>query len=80
VAQPGDAFAASVLRPRSDVMTGHRVRLRGGVPPYYGGALGARRRLFKPSHTKLEDTKPEHLELSVQALDRLATKTIARCA
>ncbi|MBA2536186.1 MAG: Zn-dependent hydrolase [Actinobacteria bacterium] len=30
------------------------------------------------SHTKLEDTKPEHLELSVQALDRLATKTIER--
>ena len=30
------------------------------------------------SHTKLEDTKEEHLELSVQALDRLATKTIAR--
>src|SRR5438067_13160196 len=29
------------------------------------------------SHTKLEDTKHEHLELSVQALDRLATKTIA---
>jgi N-carbamoyl-L-amino-acid hydrolase len=29
------------------------------------------------SHTKLEDTKPEHLELSVQALDRLATKTMA---
>ncbi len=29
------------------------------------------------SHTKLEDTAPEHLELSVQALDRLATKTIA---
>jgi hydantoinase/carbamoylase family amidase len=28
------------------------------------------------SHTKLEDTKPEHLELSVQALDRLAAKTI----
>ena len=28
------------------------------------------------SHTKLEDTKPEHLELSVQALDRLATKTV----
>jgi N-carbamoyl-L-amino-acid hydrolase len=28
------------------------------------------------SHTKLEDTKPEHLELSVQALDRLAEKTI----
>jgi N-carbamoyl-L-amino-acid hydrolase len=28
------------------------------------------------SHTKLEDTKPEHLELSVAALDRLATKTI----
>jgi N-carbamoyl-L-amino-acid hydrolase len=28
------------------------------------------------SHTKLEDTKEEHLELAVQALDRLATKTI----
>jgi beta-ureidopropionase / N-carbamoyl-L-amino-acid hydrolase len=29
------------------------------------------------SHTKLEDTKPEHLELSVAALDRLASRTIA---
>ena len=29
------------------------------------------------SHTKLEDTKPEHLELSVQALDRLAAKALA---
>jgi N-carbamoyl-L-amino-acid hydrolase len=29
------------------------------------------------SHTKLEDTKQEHLELSVQALDRLAQKVIA---
>jgi N-carbamoyl-L-amino-acid hydrolase len=28
------------------------------------------------SHTKLEDTKEEHLELSVRALDRLAQKTI----
>jgi N-carbamoyl-L-amino-acid hydrolase len=28
------------------------------------------------SHTKLEDTRPEHLELSVAALDRLAAKTI----
>jgi hydantoinase/carbamoylase family amidase len=28
------------------------------------------------SHTKLEDTEEEHLELAVQALDRLATKTI----
>jgi N-carbamoyl-L-amino-acid hydrolase len=28
------------------------------------------------SHTKLEDTKKEHLELSVAALDRLATKTV----
>ena len=28
------------------------------------------------SHTKLEDTKPEHLELSVAALDRVASKTI----
>ena len=28
------------------------------------------------SHTKLEDTRPEHLEVSVAALDRLAAKTI----
>src|SRR4051794_13274098 len=28
------------------------------------------------SHTKLEDTKPEHLELAVQALDLLATKVL----
>ena len=28
------------------------------------------------SHTKLEDTKEEHLELAVQALDLLATKTM----
>jgi N-carbamoyl-L-amino-acid hydrolase len=32
------------------------------------------------SHTKLEDTREEHLELSVRALDRLADKTIARVA
>ena len=32
------------------------------------------------SHTKLEDTKQEHLELAVQALDSLAEKTIARVA
>jgi N-carbamoyl-L-amino-acid hydrolase len=32
------------------------------------------------SHTKLEDTTPEHLELAVQALDRLAAKTIERLA
>jgi hydantoinase/carbamoylase family amidase len=30
------------------------------------------------SHTKLEDTKEEHLELAVRAFDRLATKTIER--
>jgi N-carbamoyl-L-amino-acid hydrolase len=30
------------------------------------------------SHTKLEDTKPEHIELAVQALDRLASKTLER--
>jgi N-carbamoyl-L-amino-acid hydrolase len=30
------------------------------------------------SHTKLEDTEPEHLELSVEALDRLASKTLAK--
>src|SRR5215813_3493109 len=32
------------------------------------------------SHTKLEDTREAHLELSVRALDRLADKTIARVA
>jgi N-carbamoyl-L-amino-acid hydrolase len=32
------------------------------------------------SHTKLEDTKEEHLELSVRALDGLASKTIDRVA
>ena len=32
------------------------------------------------SHTKLEDTKEEHLELAVQALDRLAAKTMAAYA
>jgi N-carbamoyl-L-amino-acid hydrolase len=32
------------------------------------------------SHTKLEDTSEEHLELSVRALDRLASKTIERLA
>jgi N-carbamoyl-L-amino-acid hydrolase len=29
------------------------------------------------SHTKLEDTREEHLRLSVEALDRLASKTLA---
>jgi N-carbamoyl-L-amino-acid hydrolase len=32
------------------------------------------------SHTKLEDTKEEHLELAVQALDRLTSKTLAMLA
>jgi beta-ureidopropionase / N-carbamoyl-L-amino-acid hydrolase len=32
------------------------------------------------SHTKLEDTKEEHLELAVRALDWLASKTIERVA
>jgi N-carbamoyl-L-amino-acid hydrolase len=32
------------------------------------------------SHTKLEDTKTEHLELSVQALDRLASKAMEHYA
>src|SRR5919202_2257709 len=32
------------------------------------------------SHTKLEDTKEEHLQLAVEALDLLATKTIDRVA
>jgi N-carbamoyl-L-amino-acid hydrolase len=29
------------------------------------------------SHTKLEDTEPEHLELSVRGLDALTTKALA---
>jgi N-carbamoyl-L-amino-acid hydrolase len=32
------------------------------------------------SHTRLEDTKEEHLGLAVQALDKLASKTIERVA
>jgi hydantoinase/carbamoylase family amidase len=32
------------------------------------------------SHTRLEDTRDEHLEFSVRALDALTTKTIARIA
>jgi N-carbamoyl-L-amino-acid hydrolase len=32
------------------------------------------------SHTKLEDTREEHLELSVRTLDRLATKTMQHLA
>ena len=32
------------------------------------------------SHTKLEDTKAEHLELAVRALDRLTTKTLEEFA
>jgi N-carbamoyl-L-amino-acid hydrolase len=32
------------------------------------------------SHTKLEDTEEEHLELSVQALDRLASKALSALA
>ena len=32
------------------------------------------------SHTKLEDTKDEHLELAVQALDRLTTKALGELA
>jgi len=32
------------------------------------------------SHTKEEDTRPEHLELAVRALDLLATKAMSRVA
>ena len=32
------------------------------------------------SHTKLEDTRAEHLELSVAALDVLASKTLQHVA
>lgn len=33
--------------------------------------------LYGISHNKIEDTKEEHLELAVQAMDRLASKTAA---
>jgi N-carbamoyl-L-amino-acid hydrolase len=33
--------------------------------------------LYGISHNKIEDTKEEHIALSVQALDKMATKTIA---
>lgn len=36
--------------------------------------------LYGISHNKIEDTKEEHLALSVKALDALATSTIARIA
>jgi N-carbamoyl-L-amino-acid hydrolase len=32
------------------------------------------------SHNKIEDTREEHLELAVRALDRLADATIAKIA
>jgi len=47
---------------------------RGGVPT----AMLFVQSLRGLSHTKLEDTKKEHLELSVQALDLLTTKTLER--
>ena len=46
---------------------------RGGVPTVMMFVQSLR----GLSHTKLEDTREEHLELAVQALDRLAAKTIA---
>src|SRR5207237_10458348 len=46
---------------------------RAGVPPVMLFVQSLR----GLSHTKLEDTKREHLELSVIALDRLASKTLA---
>ena len=49
---------------------------RGGVPTVMVFVQSLR----GLSHTKLEDTTPEHLELSVQALDRLTAKTIDRLA
>jgi beta-ureidopropionase / N-carbamoyl-L-amino-acid hydrolase len=47
---------------------------RGGVPTVMVFVQSLR----GLSHTKLEDTKEEHLELSVRALDSLASKTIDR--
>jgi len=32
--------------------------------------------LARISHNKIEDTREEHLEMSVTALDRLATETV----
>src|SRR4029077_10365629 len=45
---------------------------RAGVPTVMGFVQSLR----GLSHTKLEDTKEEHLELAVRALDRMAKKTI----
>ena len=45
---------------------------RGGVPT----AMLFVQSLRGLSHTKLEDTKKEHLEMSVRALDRLTSKTL----
>ena len=42
------------------------------------GSRASLQSLSRLLHTKLEDTKPEHLELSVRALDLLATKTLER--
>ena len=36
--------------------------------------------LYGISHNKIEDTKEEHLALSVRALDRLATLTLEQLA
>ena len=67
----------------------------GAVAPLAERALARRRRVARAgiptvmlfvqslralSHTKLEDTKEEHLELAVRALDKLAAKTIERVA
>ena len=71
---------ADRLRRRGDPRGGRRV-----APPSERAAARRRRGLARGvptvmlfvqslrglSHTKLEDTKPEHLELAVQALDRL---------
>jgi N-carbamoyl-L-amino-acid hydrolase len=46
---------------------------RGGVPTVMMFVQSLR----GLSHTRLEDTREEHLEMSVAALDRLASKTIA---
>ena len=55
-------------------------RRRRGLPRRRADRDGVRPEPPRPRHTKLEDTKPEHLELAVQALDRLATKTLAWAA
>ena len=69
VAEPGPRLFSGALHDAAEMA-------RAGVPTVmlFVQSLGGL------SHNKGEDTRPEHLELAVSALDRLAAKTIARVA